>query len=424
MIEIAKTWLMKQGLNEDLALVALRSAAILLTILLSYLAFVVTRRVLLRLITRIVRLTKTRWDDILLEKKLFSRAAQVAPALVIYVRAGVGFVGIDPMITLTRIAAQVYMIVVLLLVIDALLTGLNTIYRTFEIAERFPIRVYVQTLKIIINFLGVIFILATILERKPWGLITGLGAITAILLLVFKDAILGFVAGIQLNANNMVRVGDWIELPQYGADGDVVDITLTTVKVQNWDKTISTIPSYDLVSKSFKNWRGMQESEGRRIKRALLIDMNTVRFCDEEMLERFRAIRYISEYIEQKKQELKTYNEANKVDDSDLVNRRRLTNVGTFRAYVVAYLKNHPKIHQEMTFLVRQLSPGPQGLPIEIYVFSNDQAWAHYEDIQADIFDHILAIVPEFDLRVFQQPSGGDVGAVAAGLVGGVKPSS
>ncbi len=424
MIEIAKTWLMEQGLSEAWALVALRSAAMVLTILLSYLAFLVARRVLLRLITRLVRLTKTKWDDILLEEELFSRAAQVAPALVIYVMAGVAFVGIDPMILITRIAAQVYMIVILLLVIDALLTGLNTIYRTFEIAGRFPIRSYVQTVKIIIKLLGVIFILATILRKSPWGLVTALGGISAILLLVFKDAILGFVAGIQLNANNMVRVGDWIELPQYGADGDVVDITLTTVKVQNWDKTISTIPSYDLVSKSFKNWRGMQESEGRRIKRALLIDMNTIRFCDEEMLDRFRAIRYISEYIDQKKRELQEYNEARKVDDSDLVNRRRLTNVGTFRAYVVAYLKNHPKIHQGMTFLVRQLPSSPQGLPIEIYVFSNDQVWAHYEDIQADIFDHILATVPEFDLRVFQEPSGGDVGVLAAGLVGGVKPSS
>jgi miniconductance mechanosensitive channel len=197
-------------------------------------------------------------------------------------------------------------------------------------------------------------------------------------------------------------------MPQFGADGDVIDVSLTTVKVQNWDKTITTIPTYALISQSFKNWRGMQESGGRRIKRAIHIDMTSIRFCDEEMLERFRSIRYISEYMDRKNEEITRWNEEQQVDDASLVNKRRLTNIGTFRAYVVQYLRNHPKIRQDMTFLVRQLSPSDNGLPLEIYVFTNDIVWANYEAIQADIFDHLLAAVPEFDLRVYQQPAGAD----------------
>jgi len=231
---------------------------------------------------------------------------------------------------------------------------------------------------------------------------------TAVLLLIFRDAILGFVAGIQLTANNMVQTGDWISMPKYDADGDVVDVSLTTVKVQNWDKTITTIPTYALVSDSFKNWRGMSESGGRRIQRAVYIDMNTVRFCTPEMLKKFRRIQHISGYIDQKLEEIGAHNREHDVDDSVKVNGRRLTNIGTFRVYLQAYLRHHPKVNQEMTFLIRHLSPGENGLPVEVYIFSNDQVWANYEAIQADIFDHILAVIPEFGLRVFQNPSGYD----------------
>ncbi|MGB7453231.1 MAG: mechanosensitive ion channel domain-containing protein, partial [Lysobacterales bacterium] len=237
---------------------------------------------------------------------------------------------------------------------------------------------------------------------------SGIGALTAVLMLIFRDAILGFVAGIQLAANKMISNGDWIEMPKYGADGDVMEVTLTTVKVQNWDKTITTIPTYALISESFKNWRGMQDSGGRRIKRSINIDMNSIRFCNEEMLNRFGKIQYISEYIDTKKHELEAFNKATKVDNASLANGRRMTNVGTFRAYVEAYLQNHPMINLQMTFLVRQLQPTEYGLPIEIYVFSKDQVWANYETIQADIFDHILAVIPEFDLRVYQNPTGSD----------------
>jgi len=240
-------------------------------------------------------------------------------------------------------------------------------------------------------------------------LFSGLGAMTAVLMLVFKDPLLGFIAGIQLSANRMVARGDWIEMPKYGADGDVLEVALTTVKIQNWDKTITTIPTYALITESFKNWRGMTESGGRRIKRAINIDMQSIKFCDDDMLARFIKIQHVAEYMERKRDEIASWNAERGVDASTPVNGRRLTNVGTFRAYVVAYLNSHPMIDADMTFLVRQLAPTPHGLPIEIYVFSRDQDWVRYEDIQSDIFDHILAVSSEFDLRVYQTPSGGDL---------------
>jgi miniconductance mechanosensitive channel len=245
--------------------------------------------------------------------------------------------------------------------------------------------------------------------KNPGFFLGGLGAFTAVIMLIFKDSILGFVAGIQLTRNDMVRIGDWIEMPKYNADGDVIDVSLNTVKVQNWDKTIATIPTYVLMTDSFRNWRGMADSGGRRIKRALYIDMNSIKFCTEQMLDRFARFEFIRDYIDRKRKEVADYNVENHVDDSQLVNGRRLTNVGTFRAYVEAYLRNHPKVHQDMTFLIRQLAPTEHGLPLEIYVFSNDQVWANYEAIQSDIFDHVLAVVPQFDLRVFQTPSGMDL---------------
>jgi miniconductance mechanosensitive channel len=259
----------------------------------------------------------------------------------------------------------------------------------------------------VLAVLTVVLIISRLLDKSPWALLSGIGALTAVIMLVFKDSILGFVASVQLTTNDMVRRGDWIEMPKYGADGDVIEVSLNTVKVQNWDKTISTIPTYQLMQDTFKNWRGMSESGGRRIKRALYIDMNSIAFCDEEMLRRFEKIELLKDYLHEKRHEVAATNEG--IGDPDMpTNLRRLTNVGTFRAYVVAYLRAHPKIHKDMTFLVRQLPPNDTGLPIEIYVFSNDQDWARYEAIQADLFDHFLAVLPEFGLRVFQLPSGAD----------------
>ena len=290
----------------------------------------------------------------------------------------------------------------------ALLNLAHRIYSFSSAANEIPLKGVAQVIKIGVLFLAGLFLAAVVLEQKVAVLLSGLGALSAVLMLIFKDSVLGFVAGLQLIANRMVAKGDWIEMPKYGADGDVVDIALTTVKVQNWDKTITTIPTYALISESFKNWQGMQESGGRRIKRTINLDLSSIKFCDQQMLDQFAKIQYIADYIKQKQEEVDSYNAANQVNQVSLVNGRRLTNVGTFRAYAEAYLRNHPDIHQSMTFLVRHRQPTEHGLPIELYVFSRDQVWANYESIQADIFDHLLAVIPEFNLRVFQAPSGSD----------------
>ncbi len=281
-------------------------------------------------------------------------------------------------------------------------------YETLPVAKDRPIKGYIQIVQIIIYCAVIILVLSTILGKSPFKLLAGIGALAAVLILVFKDTILGFIAGIQLAANNMLQIGDWISMPKHHADGTVTEITLNTVKVQNWDKTISTIPTYALVSDSFENWRGMEESGGRRIKRHINIDMRTVKFCTPEMLKRFKKIIYLKEYIESKEKEIKNYNKENNIPDEIVVNGRRMTNLGTFRKYLEFYLKNHPMIHNDMTFLVRHLQPSEKGIPLEIYVFSKDLRWAYYESIQADIIDHVLAVIPEFDLSVFQNPTGED----------------
>ncbi|HKK21694.1 MAG TPA: mechanosensitive ion channel family protein, partial [candidate division Zixibacteria bacterium] len=305
--------------------------------------------------------------------------------------------------------AMVYMMIAGLLAVIAFLNGIADIYQSYDISRQKPIKGYIQITVIALSIVVGIVALSTAMNRDPRLLLTGLGAMTAVLILVFKDSILGLVASVQISANNLVQIGDWIEMPKYGADGDVVDITLMTVKVQNWDKTYTNIPAYFLISDSFKNWRGMAESGGRRIKRAVYIDMNTIKLCDEEMLDRFEKYELIADYVRNRRREIVDYNVERKIDISELINGRRMTNVGTFRAYVAAYLKNHPKVNTSMTFMVRHLAPGEHGLPIEIYVFSNDKEWVNYEAIQADIFDHILAVVPRFDLRVFQSPGGSDI---------------
>ncbi len=387
-------------------------AAVTLTIfsvlLLAIVANFFAKKYLVSLVKRVAARTDFQWDDILVDRRVFRNLAHLAPAITIYLLIPVVLVGYPDFSNTILSITQIYVIIVFILLIDSLLNSILDIYQMGSYSREIPIKGFIQVTKIIIYFLGFIFIISIVLDKTPWYLLSGLGALTAVLMLIFRDAILGFVAGIQLAANKMVAEGDWIEMPKYGADGEVLEVALTTVKVRNWDKTITTIPTAALISDSFKNWRGMQESGGRRIKRSIHIDMNSITFCDEEMIERFSKIRYITQYIDKKKKELHEHNLKLQLENSNDPNGRRLTNVGTFRAYVAEYLKNHPMISQDMTFLVRHLDPTPDGLPIEIYVFSKDIVWANYESIQADIFDHILAILPRFDLRVFQNPSGGD----------------
>ncbi len=358
-------------------------------------------------INRWIQKTNNLWDDAFMEAGVFRRVLRLFPLFLVYIGVERLLVSSGSSLLLSRVIFAL-MIVFVGRVGQALIDSAGRVYRMMDLKNRRPITGYLQALTILLYLFVSIFAIATVLGKSPWGLFSVLGGLTAVLLLVFKDTILGFVAGVQLGAHDMVRVGDWIEMPKYGADGDVVALTVNTVKVQNWDKTISTIPTYAMISDSFKNWRGMSESGGRRIKRSIHLDMNSIRFVDDAMLARFREFDLLSAYVTDKQNEIDAENEEKSVNLSLSVNGRRQTNVGIFRAYLKQFLSAHPLIHDEMTFLVRQLQPTAQGLPIEIYVFSKDQVWANYEAIQADIFDHVIAAVPEFDLRVFQSPSGAD----------------
>ena len=285
--------------------------------------------------------------------------------------------------------------------------------------QHFPLRGVLQSIKLIATLVISLLIISVLMGKSPLILLSGLGAVSAVMMLVFKDPILGLVAGIQLSANNMLALGDWLEMPKYSADGDVIDISLTTVKVRNWDKTITTIPTYALISDSFKNWRGMSESGGRRIKRSLYLEISSVRFLDDEELQRLEKINLLFPYLDDKSKELRLYNNDEQVKNLSMaINSRRLTNIGTLRAYMVAYLKSHPRIHQRMTLMVRQLAPGPNGLPMEVYAFTKTTVWAEYEDIQADIFDHFLAILPVFGIRAHETPTGHDLRWLAQGKGG------
>jgi miniconductance mechanosensitive channel len=385
--------------------------------ILALLANFAAKRFIALIVHPLINKTSAKWDDLLIETRVFVRFSHIAPAAAIHFLAPTLFASNPAIIELFQLVVNIYLIVITLFIIDG---GLNFSRAAWELGpagKRYPAKSFVQAAKLVINLIGFIFILSVVLGKSPFVLFSGLGAVTAILLLIFKDAILGLVAGFQLSINNMVMVGDWIEMPARGADGDVIDVSLTTVKVQNWDKTITTLPTYALVTDSFKNWRGMSESGGRRIKRALKIDMRTIQFADESLLERFKCIRLLRPYLKDKLDDIQKYNSDVGEDLSELINGRRLTNLGTFRAYCIAYLRNHPKIHQKgMTLIVRQLAPSATGLPIEIYAFTNDIAWSNFEDIQGDIFDHLLSILPEFNLSTFQAPSGADIEKIGARL--------
>jgi miniconductance mechanosensitive channel len=395
------------GLSDRMLVFLENVTIILVTVILALLADFIVKKIIISSIARVVKRSKNDWDDVFVEQKVFNRLAHLAPAIIVFYALNYIF-DAERLVNFLGNITQSYMVIVVLLVIDALLNALHEIYHKMPISQGRNIKGYVQVVKIIFYFAAIIFIISIFTGEPPNALLTGLGAMAAVLMLVFKDTILGFVASIQLSANKMVNVGDWISMPKYNADGDVIDISLNTVKVQNWDKTIATIPTYALVSESFNNWRGMEESGGRRIKRSINIDMSSVTFLSPEQIEILGNFYLLKDYIIKKQKEISEYNKSLKLEEGDVTNGRKMTNLGTFRKYLEEYLHHHPMIHKDMTFLVRHLQPTDRGLPLEIYVFSKDQAWANYEAIQADIFDHILAILPEFDLRVFQNPTGND----------------
>lgn len=366
------------------------------------------KRLLVALIRSIARSSSTTWDDAIVDHNVFGLLAQVLPGLIVYV--GIPFIpGLaEGLVQLTRNVAMGYIILMLTLALTALLSAGSTIYSASPISKDRPLKGFVQLTQMVVWILGGIMIIAAVLDRSPLLLLSGFGAMTAILLLIFKDTILSLVASVQLTAQDMVRVGDWIEMPQFGADGDVVDVQLHTVKVQNWDKTITTIPTHRLITDSFKNWRGMSQLGARRIKRAIQIDTSSIRFQTQDEIDHFKRFALLKNYIETKGKELADYNSKLEFEVDADVNKRRMTNIGTFRAYAFNYLKNHSKIHTGMTLLVRQLELGSEGMPLEIYCFTNTTEWEAYEGIQSDVFDHLLAIVPEFGLRLYQKPAGSD----------------
>jgi len=395
-----------QQLATEISVISMLFTLILISIVANY----ITKKIITVFFKNFIENTKTRWDNIFYNCHVFTRLSHLIPILVFSVGSKVIFPADDYPLLLANIHkfTSLYLLFAFALVIHSLLSAFDAIYRSYKMSKQRPINSYIQVLKIILWIFTTVASISLLMSKDLWALFLGMSGMMAIIMLVFKDTLLGFVAGMQITANDMLRLDDWLEMPSRGADGDVIDITLNTVKVRNWDKTITTIPTHALISESFKNWRGMSESGGRRIKRSISIDMTSVKFCDKEMLESFMEIEFLKDYLLNKQQEIDTYNKETGKDLSNLVNGRRITNIGTFRAYIYAYLKKNPKIHNELTFLVRQLAPGATGIPIEVYVFSNDQDWVNYEGIQADIFDHILAVIPEFGLRVFQDPIGSD----------------
>lgn len=383
--------------------------AIVIVLVASWLANFITKRILIRGIDKLIdsKLTK---PGMLQGRAFIRRLSNVIPALVI--TFGVRLIPDLPeaVVTVVLNVANAFIVLTLALALSGLLDLGNDIYSRRAGADDVrPIKGYLQIVKIVIYLIAALLMIATLLDRSPVILLSGLGALAAVLMLVFQDTLLSLVASIQISSNDLIRLGDWIEMPKLNADGDVVDIALHTVKVQNWDQTITTIPTKLFLSDSFKNWRGMTESGGRRIKRSIYLDQNTVNFLSKEQKEHLGRFSLLAEYLNDKQKEIDDWN-AELKDAGELpANTRRITNIGTLRAYVVNYLKSHPKLRKDMTLMVRQLSPGPEGLPLEVYCFTDTTAWVEYEGIQSDLFDHLLSILPEFGLSVFQVPGGKDM---------------
>lgn len=372
----------------------------LIIFLIAALIYIISR-LALKLIHKVIIKSKATWDDILIKRKVIASLVHLPSLIFIYQSAdAIGKTG-----GIVSKFIIVIVIFVILRFIGNLLEFANDIYSTMPIGKGKSIKGFTQILMIGLYIIGFVIAISIFVGTNPWVLISGLGAMTAVLLLIFQDTILSFVASVRISTSDIIKIGDWLEVPKFGADGDVIDISLYNVSIQNWDKTITNIPSFKLINDSFKNWRGMQESGGRRIMRKITIDISSVRFLDDEMVTKFEKIHYLKDYIASKKKELADHNKKHNIDDSVVVNGRRMTNLGTFRAYITAYLKQHPSVHKELTFLIRQLESDRVGVPIQIYVFTNTVVWAEYEGIQADIFDHLFAVAPEFGLRIFQDPS-------------------
>jgi miniconductance mechanosensitive channel len=408
---IITSWLTEQGVSASYIAISAVVIGCLIILLLCSISFYLTKHQVLVIIHKLITASKNTWDDLLFDHQVFSRTALLVPFVLLLFLTPI-FIPVDSLLaTILIIFAKVAICFQIARSISSVLNVINSAYRQTASERYLPLNSTLQVIKLVVYLVATILAISLVLDRSPLYLLSGLGALTAVLILVFQDTIKGLVASIQISANKMVAPGDWIELPKYGADGDVLEIGLNTVKVKNFDNTITTVPTYALTSGSFKNWRGMLNSGGRRIKRAIVIDVRSIHFYNQEQIKTLKSVNLISAYLATKQQEISQGTDT-AIDENSVtktvINTRQLTNIGTFRAYITAYLKQHAKVHQEMTCMVRQLPATEIGLPLELYFFSRDKNWVNYEAIQADIFDHLYAAAPMFDLRIFQHPSGYD----------------
>tara|TARA_R110002124_G_scaffold73064_9_gene196055 strand:- start:1052 stop:2326 length:1275 start_codon:yes stop_codon:yes gene_type:complete len=405
----ANTWLIENGISATTAPYLTIILDLLILLIASYIIDFVAKKVILRVVGAYVRRSKNEYDDIFLHKKVFNGLAHLIPAVLIY--NFIPYIFDDLKGSIVVILQKVivfYAVIVFLNVMTRFFRSLEEIGLNSKRFEGKPISSYIQLFILISYIIGGVFMLSMVVGKSPLTILASFGAATAVILLIFRDTILGLVASIQISANDMVRLGDWVGLEKYGADGTVTEINLTTVKIRNWDKTITTVPTYAFISDSFKNWRGMENTGLRRIKRHIYIDLNSIKFVSDEMFGRFSKIRRVADYLKKRQAEIDEFNSANNLDTSVLINGRHLTNIGVFRRYALKYLEEHPNIDQKETVMVRQLQPTEKGLALEIYAFSNDIAWVNYENIQSDIFDHLFSAIEMFDLKLFQNPSGSD----------------
>ncbi|MCC5856191.1 MAG: mechanosensitive ion channel [Idiomarina sp.] len=408
MNELSAQWTSLQTWLADYPQLELAAGLVLLLVVAAIGNFVI-KRLIIRLLVTFIQALAQEQDRNLLKRRVVSRLANIIPALVFYF--GIGLVPNMPdlLVTVVLNVTNAFIILTLVLAFDGAMTLVNQVYERRPDAARKPIKGYVQVIKIIAYAVGTILIIATLIDRSPLIFLSGLGAMAAVLMLVFQDTLLSLVASMQISSNDIIRVGDWVEMPQLNADGDVIDIALHTVKIQNWDRTITTIPTRRFITDSFRNWRGMQESGGRRMMRNLMLDQQSIRFLEADDLKRLKRFRLLHDYLEKKQAEIDDWNRRLEAAGEEPANTRRITNIGTFRAYVKNYLDSHEGVNHNMMTMVRQLSPTPDGLPLEVYAFTNTIAWSEYEGIQSDIFDHLYSIVSEFGLRIYQRPSGYDL---------------
>ncbi|MEO6135057.1 MAG: mechanosensitive ion channel domain-containing protein [Ginsengibacter sp.] len=407
-------FLQHQNISETVIPYLVFLVLLIIAALLLFVSVFVTKKILHNAVGRLFRKTRGKWDDLLIKHYLFSALGYLVSVIVLKSAVPILFEDFPATLTFIGKLLDVYLVFVVVRVLIVFLKATEEYLSESQLFIEKPIASYFQLVRIILYVIAAILGMSIIINKSPLYLLGAFGAMTAVILLIFKDTILGLVASIQISANDMVRIGDWVEMPKYNADGDVTAINLNTVKVSNWDKTITTIPTYYFITESFKNWRGMQMSGGRRIKRTIQVSIDSIQFVNPEMRDRFKKIDLIKDYIIKRQAEIEQHNKDNEVNTDVLINGRRMTNVGVFRTYIEKYLQNHPRIHRDMTMIVRQQEPGQHGLPIEIYCFTNTIKWAEYENIQSDIFDHIVAAISYFNLTVFQSPTGKDFKSLGA----------